>query len=190
MLLRRKHVKNWNDGLSWLICNHFWWSHTTCEREEIVWKEKLASIFFHIQNKCWWTGNSLYCQCSHSDLFFVDECCRNWLSPKSQAFEELESFVFDKTILKDKVHLTQFSCTGVLEVYHSLLNKWAPKSTHFSYKGMVAQSQLAAIDFNQIQNLEQTGKNKTKKLYGPFLWMGFNCLRARATSSWQFTFYH
>ena len=26
-----------------------------------------------------------------------------------------------------------------------------------------------------------------KKLYGPFLWMGFNCLKARATLSWQFT---
>ena len=30
------------------------------------------------------------------------------------------------------------------------------------------------------------GKNK---LYGPFLWMGFNCLKARATSRRQFTFY-
>ena len=27
------------------------------------------------------------------------------------------------------------------------------------------------------------------KLYGPFLWMGFNCLKARATSRRQFTFY-
>ena len=26
-------------------------------------------------------------------------------------------------------------------------------------------------------------------LYGPFLWMGFNCLKARATSRRQFTFY-
>ena len=25
-------------------------------------------------------------------------------------------------------------------------------------------------------------KKKKKKLYGPFLWMGFNCLKARATS--------
>ena len=29
-----------------------------------------------------------------------------------------------------------------------------------------------------------------KKLYGPFLWMGFNCLEARATSRRQFTFYY
>ena len=28
------------------------------------------------------------------------------------------------------------------------------------------------------------------KLYGPFLWMGFNCLKAAATSRRQFTFYH
>ena len=29
-----------------------------------------------------------------------------------------------------------------------------------------------------------------KKLYSPFLWMGFNCLKARITSRRQFTFYH
>ena len=29
-----------------------------------------------------------------------------------------------------------------------------------------------------------------KKLHGPFLWMGFNCLKARATSRRLFTFYH
>ena len=29
-----------------------------------------------------------------------------------------------------------------------------------------------------------------KKLYGPFLWVGFICLKARATSRSQFTFYH
>ena len=32
---------------------------------------------------------------------------------------------------------------------------------------------------------------KKKKIYGPFLWMGFNFLKAiRATSRRQFTFYH
>ena len=31
---------------------------------------------------------------------------------------------------------------------------------------------------------------KKNKLYGPFLWMGFNCLNARATSRRQFIFYH
>ena len=31
---------------------------------------------------------------------------------------------------------------------------------------------------------------KEKKLYGPFLWTGFNCLKAGATLKRQFTFYH
>ena len=31
---------------------------------------------------------------------------------------------------------------------------------------------------------------KKKKLHDPFLWMGFNCLKATATSRRQFTFYH
>ena len=34
---------------------------------------------------------------------------------------------------------------------------------------------------------ESRGK---KELYGPFVWMGFNCLKATATSRKQFTFYH
>ena len=73
------------------ICNHFWWSCATCEGDEILLKEKWISIVFHIQNRHWWTGNSLYHQCSHSELFNVDERCKKWLSPKSQAFDALQS---------------------------------------------------------------------------------------------------
>ena len=32
-------------------------------------------------------------------------------------------------------------------------------------------------------------KNFKEKLYGPFLWMRSNCLKARATSRRQLTFY-
>ena len=40
----------------------------------------------------------------------------------------------------------------MLEVYHSLLNKWTHKSTHFSYKGIVSRCKLAAIDFQPRKN--------------------------------------
>ena len=43
--------------------------------------------------------------------------------------------------------------------------------------------------FEDHTSEKYTTKN-FKKLYGPFLWMGFNCLKARATSRRQFTFYH
>ena len=49
--------------------------------------------------------------------------------------------------------------------------------------------------YNIEQNPTESSADGTliyikKKLYGPFLWMGFNCLKARATSRRQFTFYH
>ena len=36
----------------------------------------------------------------------------------------------------------------------------------------------------------QLKTDNKKKLYDPFLWMGFNCLKATATLRRQFTFYH
>ena len=39
--------------------------------------------------------------------------------------------------------------------------------------------------FFELCNSESANSGNTilkKKLYGPFLWMGFNCLKARATS--------
>ena len=41
-----------------------------------------------------------------------------------------------------------------------------------------------------LLKLTVTVRDKKKKLYGPFLWMGFNSLKARATLRRQFTLYH
>ena len=122
-------------------------------------KEKWISLLFHIQNKHYWTGHALYQQCCHVDLSTEEERRKAWLSPESESFLALQTTVLNKTILKDMLQLNKFSYTGILKVYHLMLPKWAPKSTHFSYKGMVAQCKLAAIDFNQGETLEQA---KTK----------------------------
>ena len=61
--------------------------------------------------------------------------------------------------------LTKFCHTGVLEVYHSLYNKWAPKRQHFFYAGMLAGSQLAVMDFNQGSNLKQAKTKEGKDRY-------------------------
>ena len=54
------------------------------------------------------------------------------------------------------------------------------------------------ISYDELNFLAEVNKTfdcifsvekKNNKLYGPFLWIGFNCLKARATSSRQFTFY-
>ena len=109
------------------ICNHFWWACATCENNEALLKEKWTGIIFHIQNKHIWTGNILYHQCSHGELSRQDNFSKDWISAKSQAFQALQSIVSDKTILKDMAHLKKISHTGALEVYYSVLNKWAQK---------------------------------------------------------------
>ena len=57
-----------------------------------------------------------------------------------------------------------------------MINKWAPKSTHFSYKGMVARCKLAAIDFNKGETLEQA---KTKS--GDYCYVCFS----KITKTWS-----
>ena len=55
---------------------------------------------------------------------------------------------------------------------------------------------LSSLVFNFLPispiyfELESKHFTLKKKLYGLFLWMGFNCLKATATSRRQFTFYH
>lgn len=161
-LLNASKKKSSEELRPWIksICNHLWWSCATCDQNEVLLKEKWISLLFHIQNKHQWTGHIFYHECCHADLSPEEERSKAWLSPESDSFLALQAIVLDKTILKDLVHLTKFSHTGILEVYHSVLNKWAPKSTHFSYKGMVARCKLAAMDFNLGQGLQQA---KTKQ---------------------------
>ena len=54
----------------------------------------------------------------------------------------------NKKLIKDLAKLTEFHHTGELESYHSLITKYLPKREHFSYKGMVARTQLAILDHN------------------------------------------
>ena len=66
------------------------------------------------------------------------------------------------------------------------LQDWEDKVLHGQYL-----RQTKEVRSEQSWVWLQNGDLKTfKKLYGPFLWMGFNCLKARATSRRQFTFYH
>ena len=87
---------------------------------------------------------------------------KEWLDPNSDPFKALQTVVLDKTLIND---LTRFSHTGSLKVYHSLLNKWVPKSTHFPYEGMVVFRRLAAVDFNLRSDLEQKRTKMVKECF-------------------------
>ena len=116
---------------------------------------------FHIQNKHNWLGNRFFH--NWSDIEFSKKNQRE-IGPNFDSFKAPQTVVLDKTLINDLKYLTRFSHTRSLEVYHSLLNKWVPKSTHFSYERMIVRSKLAAADFNLGSDLEQ----KTTK-------MGMDC---------------
>ena len=89
-----------------------------------------------------------------------------WLEDRSSAYVALEEVVLNKKILKDIEKLTEFHHTGELEVHHSLLLKYVPKRLHYSYKGMVAQTQLAVIDHNSNTGRKQATVTRGKKNEG------------------------
>ena len=101
--------------------------------------------------------------CVHSPFAKKQVKAKEWISPNSEAFEALQKIVSSKNILNDLTHLTKFCHTGVLEAYHSLYNKWAPKRQHFFYAGMITRSQLAVIDFNERSILEQAATRQGDK---------------------------
>ena len=55
---------------------------------------------------------------------------------------------------------------------------------------MLLLSQLKLVLYVPLVGKKNKILKTLKKLCGPFLWMGFNCLKATATSRRQFTFYH
>ena len=57
--------------------------------------------------------------------------------------------------------------------------------THLMQKQIHLSSDLVPVGLDFLVNILfhfSIKKNTLLKLYGPFLWMGFNCLKARATS--------
>ena len=87
----------------------------------------------------------------------------------SPSHEAVKSVVLDKKILKDICKLSQFCHTGILEVYHSLLLKYCPKRQHFSYKGMIAHTQLTALDHNNnVHRSQATSAQEERRYRGVF----------------------
>ena len=159
------------------IGNHLRWACITSECDVELLREKWISVLFHIQDKHEWTGHNKFTKCAHQKLTKKQINAKKWISPKSDAFEVLQSIVFCKNTLKDLAHLTQFCHTGVLEVYHALYNKWAPKRQHFSYVGMLTKSQLAVVDFNEGISLEQATTEQGDKR--------FNVTFFKVTKQWS-----
>ena len=82
-----------------------------------------------------------------------------------------------------------------IQCFQLWYNALYPDPPKESLEAAIKQWKITATSENASpkRSLEQNKKTrktfKKKKLYGPFLWMGFNCLKARATSRRQFMIY-
>ena len=99
-----------------------------------------------IRHKC--SGNTLLYHCCHRRISSSETKKICWIRPGTPANLALEEVVLNKKLLKDLAKLTDFCHTGKIELYHSMMLKYCSKREHFSYKGMVARTQLAALDNN------------------------------------------
>ena len=109
----------------------------------------------HISNKHSWRHAKHFKKCAHHKLTRREKKEKPWLKPGTAALVALEEIVFNKKLLKDLKLVTEFHHTGNLEVYHSMMLKYCPKRQHFNHEGMVARTQLAALDNNHNCSREQ-----------------------------------
>ena len=149
-LTEKAKKKDCGDLFAWIksVSNHLWWCADTCNANKELLREKWISIVHHTANIHQWDSADLYHECPHPPIPRDVARTKRWLRPGSPAHEALKEVVFDKNLLKDIEQLTLNCHTGSLEVYHSVQTKYLPKRQHFWYKGMVARSQLAALDHN------------------------------------------
>ena len=122
-------------------------------------REKWINIFYHIKNVHECEDHSLFKECAHRDYTSQEMKSKPWIKESSFAYAALKKIVLDKRLLNDLKYLTDFNHTDILEVYHSLYNKYSPKRLHFSYPDMIARAQLTVLDFNSGAGLAHR-KNK------------------------------
>lgn len=156
-LTKKAKKKDCAEIMTWIqsVSAHFWWRISTCDGNYDLLIEKWTSIVHHIGNKHSWRKSKLFKKCVHHKLTRREVKAICWLKPGTAAHVALEEIVFNSRLLKDMKLVTEFHHTGNLEVYHSMMLKYCPKRQHFSYEGMVARTQLAALDNNNNCTREQ-----------------------------------
>ena len=148
--LRQKAKKKGCEQLmQWIpaIKTHLWWCAATCEGDAQNMLERWLSVTHHVTNSHDWGYGTFSC-CAHTALDEDELDAIKWLEAGSPAHKALNEVLEDTRLKNDIKKLNLFCHTGQLENYHGFLLKYAPKRIQFSYEGMVARLELAALDNN------------------------------------------
>lgn len=128
----------------WLsdITNHFFYCADTCDKNVEIMQAKWVSVLNHIVNKHSWALG----QCDH-DPIQEEERDKDWLSPKSRTYDDLQRSVLEPRLLKSFHYYTTCQTTSELESFNNHILMYAPKRSAFSYESYKCRCYLAAIDY-------------------------------------------
>jgi len=94
----------------------------------------------------------VYPHCLHGPLDPGPNRSNVWLQRGSRESGIFTEVLSNKRLLKDIKKCSPAYQTSSLEAFHSLLLKFTPKHTHFSWLGMITRSYLAALHHNENAN--------------------------------------
>ncbi|XP_073455419.1 uncharacterized protein [Aquarana catesbeiana] len=133
---------------------HLRWAASACGHNPALLVEQWSSIVYHIANQHCWQMGDLYKECHHAGIMEEEDRGTDWLKVGSTAHGVFKDIVLNKKLIKDLKQLS-FCHTGEIEVFHNTTMKYRSKHKHYCMGGMVARTQLAALDHNHNINRVQ-----------------------------------
>ncbi|XP_037525499.1 uncharacterized protein LOC119402427 isoform X1 [Rhipicephalus sanguineus] len=125
------------------IIRHLYWCAINSKGNEALFLARWLSILRHIVN-VHSHPDPLHPSCFHGEL---PE--RDWLVEGSESFLRLRGILAAPHLLRDLPRASHKAQTFGLEGFHSLLIHFAPKSSHFTYEGILARTRIAALHYNE-----------------------------------------
>ncbi|KAM9355035.1 uncharacterized protein KZ484_013238 [Pholidichthys leucotaenia] len=151
-------VKPWLKSIS----NHMYWCAASSHGQSPdVIVAKWQSLGNHIQNKHSNHG-PLFPACLHDDPGTQTKP-KKWLKPSTKGCEKVVDMINKTRVLRDVRKLSPGQQTSNVEAFHSLIIRFAPKSVHFSFLGMLTRLCLAAMHYNENAGHKQA-KNRDGEL--------------------------
>ncbi|XP_062579418.1 uncharacterized protein LOC134241368 [Saccostrea cucullata] len=126
------------------IVNHTYWVAASSGNNGQMKVDKWKSISNHLIN-VHEHDSEVFPRCEHGQLIEP----RDWMQQGSRYHKMVKDVVESPYLLRDLPKLSPVYQTYGLEVFHSVVNHFAPKSTHFFYMPMLARLCIAAFHYNE-----------------------------------------
>ncbi|XP_055884447.1 uncharacterized protein LOC129926168 [Biomphalaria glabrata] len=124
-------VNSWKKS----IINHLYWcAVSTADGNGDLMLAKWQSILNHLVNQHTGHPNLLFPSCLHGSEYNTEN--KDWFEPGTDDYESVCKILDHCKLEKDIKKLSPIHQTAALESFHSLVIKFAPKHTAFSYLGM------------------------------------------------------